>query len=193
MVSRRQHRTQTLLALNAAAVAAIEAHGPDVPLEDIAERAGVARRTIYRWAPGRDDLLFVHPRLWLDVFDTAATAAADEPFARRIRVACQAVCESIDADPEPVRRSMQLVLEHPQLLRGYAAVNNEWIERIAAEVQRDTDTDTAGRLRARAIGAAIMGVIDAALQEWALEGAAGPIDHLVADGLGYLDPLLTDI
>lgn len=191
-MTRAQHRRRTLLALNQAAVAAIEEHGPDVPLEEIADRAGVARRTIYRWAQGREELVFVHARLWLDVFDAAARAGSDEPVAQRIRLAAAAVCETIDANPEPVARSMRLVLDHPQLLRGYSSVNQEWIERIATEVRTGT-VGSVSRFRSRAIAAAIMGMIDAALYEWVSEDTHEPIGTLIADGLDHLNPLLADL
>ncbi len=168
----------------------MESAGPNVGLEEIADRAGVARRTIYRWVDSKDDLLFIHPRLWLDVFDAAVAELDDVPLNERIRIGSTAVCAAIDADPEPVARSMHIVLEHPQLMRGYTALNHEWIERMATEVRRAADNPD--RFHARVIGAAIMGVIDAALFEWIAHEQRSPIADFVLTGLDHLGPLLTD-
>ena len=128
MVSRAEHRERTLLALSAAATEEFERHGPDATIEDIAERAGVARRTVYRWVDTRDDLLFIHPRLWIERFDAAVSPIADAPLHRRIIEGCRAVSESIDDDPEPVRRAMLVALSHPEFMRGYGTVNQEFFE-----------------------------------------------------------------
>lgn len=87
---------------------------------------------------------------------------------------------------------MRVVLAHPQLLRGYTAVNQAWIERIAAEVHDGSDVEVS-RFRSRAIGAAIMGMIDAALFEWVAEGSQQSIGALVAEGLDHLQPLLSEL
>ncbi len=189
MATRAEHRRATLLALNAAALDAIEADGLEVPLADIAERAGVARRTVYRWVDTRDDLLFVHPHLWLDTFARALRDNRDQPLATRIDRACAAVCADIAADPEPVVRSVRLAMAHPELLRGYASINNTWIERLSNEIARD---DGATTFRSRALAAAVMGMIDAALFTWVERWSSGSIADVVAEGLGYLAPLLAE-
>lgn len=168
----------------------MEQSGPNVGLGEIADKAGVARRTVYRWVSSKDDLLFIHPRLWLDIFDYAVEGLDDAPLKERIRVGSVAVCAAIDADPEPVARSMNIVLAHPQLMRGYTTLNQEWIERFAAEVRKGhTDPD---RFHTRVIGAAIMGVIDASLFEWILESGKVPISDFVLTGLDHLAPLLNE-
>ena len=191
MVSRAEHRERTLLALSAATTDTIERLGPDATIDEIAERAGVARRTVYRWVDTRDDLLFIHPRLWIERFDTAVAPLQDEALRVRIVEGCRAVSDSIDGDPEPVRRAMAVALRHPELMRGYATVNQEWIDRMAAEVAVGRDGNArAERFRARALGAAIMGVIDAALAEWMASDTPPPLLTLVEEGLDHLAPIL---
>ena len=188
MVTRAEHRRATLLALSDAATALFEEKGDAATIDDIAERAGVARRTIYRWVDQRDDLVFIHPRLWIDEFD-AAVAGLDLPPADRIRVGSKAVCAGIDRDPVPVRRAMQVALDIPQLMRGYAAVSQMWIERMAAEVLDDPGNSDRV-FRSRVVGAAIMGVIDAALNQWIAEPDSTTLEPLVMAGLDYLEPIL---
>lgn len=165
----------------------MEQHGPDAPLELIAERAGVTRRTVYRWVDTRDDLVFVHPVLWLDTFGEAVDAVPDLGLDGRIRTGARAVCTRIDADPDPVLRAMRLAMAHPQLFRGYAGVTQRWIDRMAEEVMRSGDHD---RFRSRVLGSAIMGVIDAALFEWSGAQPTPQLWPLVDAGLDLLGPIL---
>ncbi len=169
----------------------MERDGPDVALADIAELAGVSKRTVYRWVDSKDDLMFIHPKLWLDIFDQAVPAAHGASLQERIQAGSAAVCAAVDGDPEPVLRSMHLVMAHPQLLRGYSAVSQEWIERMASEVGRGTE-DPAERFRARVVGAALMGVIDVALFEWAARQPRPLLGELVTAGLDQLAPLLVE-
>lgn len=189
MVSRIEHRRRTLLALSAATTAALEAIGPDATIDEIAARAGVSRRTVYRWVDTRDDLIFIHPRLWIEIFDDAVDEVADEPLRTRVLHGARRVSEHIDADPAPVRRAMVVALMHPSLMRGYATVNQEWIERMATEVLGSA-TDDESRFRARVLGSAIMGVIDAALNAWLEQSPPPALISLVEPGLDYLSPIL---
>ena len=124
----------------------------------------------------------------IDVFDEAV-AGLVLPSADRIRLGSQAVCAAIDSDPIPVQRAMQVALDNPQLMRGYAAVSQMWIERMAAEVL-DDPSDSDRVFRSRVVGAAIMGVIDAALNQWIADPGSTELEPLVMAGLDYLDPIL---
>lgn len=191
MVSRAEHRRQTLLALSNATTHELTSRGLDATIDDIAKRAGVARRTVYRWVDARDDLVFIHPRLWIEVFDEAVAEIPDAPLHERILGGSRAVSDYIEADPEPVRAAMSIALQHPSLMRGYAAVNQEWIDRMSAEVLGSA-SDPDARFRARVLGAAIMGVIDAALTSWLEHGSTQPLLGFVESGLELLTPILGD-
>lgn len=191
MVTRAEHRRQTLLALSSATTHELTSRGLDATIDDIAKRAGVARRTVYRWVDSRDDLVFIHPRLWIDVFDEAVAEIPDASLRDRILGGSRAVSEYIDADPLPVFEAMTVALQHPTLMRGYAAVNQEWIDRMSAEVLESASNADA-RFRARVLGAAIMGVIDAALNSWLEHGGTQPLVGFVESGLELLAPILND-
>ncbi len=158
-------------------------------IEQVAERAGVARRTVYRWVETRDDLVFIRPRLWLELFDEAVAEVPDKAIRERVLHGAHRVSRAIDADPEPVARAMAVALAHPELMRGYAAMNQAWVDRMALEILGD-GTSRTERFRARVLGAAIMGAIDAALTEWAGADPAPSIVDLVDEGLEHLTPIL---
>ena len=190
MVSRAEHRRATLLQISAATTAAYEELGPSATFDDIAARAGLSRRTLFRYVETKEELLFIHPMLWLDIFDAAVAEMQDEPLRERTMYAARCISEHIDADPEPVRRAMAAALTDPAALaRGNAAANRRWIERIAAEV-RGNATDSEMVFRATVLGGAIMGVIDAALGEWFVSSGDTPLVDLVERGLDYLAPII---
>ena len=88
---------------------------------------------------------------------------------------------------------MQLALANPELMRGYGDVNQAWIDRLADEVDPAPHTRS-DRMRARTIGAAVMGAIDAALAEWAADGGGECgegelLGDLVGAALDHLGPL----
>ena len=74
----RRNRDQII----AAAKAAFAEHGPDVPMEEIARRAGVGVGTLYRRFPDRETLIrAVAQENFGTVLDDARAAAAEEPTA----------------------------------------------------------------------------------------------------------------
>lgn len=194
MATRAEHRRTTMLKLSQATTKAYEELGPATTIDDIAARAGVSRRTVFRYVDSKEDLVYIQPTLWLEVFDEALelwrAEHGEATVRRRILYAAHHISEHIEADPEPVRRAMAVALQLPDFARGYAMVTQRWIARIASEVAGDaTDEETV--FRSRVLGAAIMGVIDAALNEWVVDNNVKLVD-VIDRGLDYLAPILPD-
>ncbi|MEM9652028.1 MAG: helix-turn-helix domain-containing protein [Actinomycetota bacterium] len=195
MVTRAEHRRDTLLRLGTAAIDLFEQQGPQVTMAEIADRAGVSRRTVFRYVDGKEELAFVHPLLWFDVFDAALAEERERPLGERLQVASRAIAAHIDADPDPPRRAFLVAGAEPVLLKGFSAVYRKWVERIAAEVLADVphaEQTEADRFRARIIGSAVMGVVDAVSREWVVSPAA-TFAELYDSGLTYIAPLLADL
>lgn len=189
MVSRAEHRRTTLLAISAATTAAYEELGPAATFDDIAERAGLSRRTLFRYVDSKEDLLFIHPTMWLDIFDEAVAEGADLPLRDRVSLAARRISEHIDADPIPVRRAMAAAVTDPSAMaRGNAATNQRWIQRITQEIRGDA-TEPDAVFKASVLGSAIMGVIDAALGQWFASDQSTALADLVDQGLDYLGPI----
>ncbi len=183
-----------MLSLSAATTQAFEEIGPTATIDDIAQRAGVSRRTVFRYVDSKEDLVYIQPTLWLEEFDEALRvwrAEHDDDSVRgRVLYAAHHISVHIDADPEPVRRAMMVALQLPDFARGYAVVSQRWIERLAAEFQTDA-VDEESAFRARVLGAAVMGVIDAALNEWVVDETVKLVD-VIDRGLDYLAPILPE-
>jgi AcrR family transcriptional regulator len=192
MASRAEHRQATLTRLSDAAIELFETSGPTVTIEAIAERAGVSRRTVFRYVDSKEELAFIHPVLWFDVFDAALEAAPASPIADRLRNASRAIAHHIDADPEPPRRAFTVVAAHPALAQGFMAVYQAWIERIAIEVisANPNGTELEDRFQSRIIGSAVMGMVDAVTRQWILSPPDIKFVDLYDQGFKLLAPLL---
>lgn len=161
-------------------------------IEAIAQEAGLARRTVFRYVSSKDELAFVHHLLWLDVFEAALLADTSDTLAERLRLSSRAIALHIDEDPEPVRQSMQVVAAHPELAQGASRVMQVWIDRVAAEVVQTGSSfgDGQDELRARVIGAATMGMVDAVLRQWSALPVETPFVPLYDIAFAVLQPLL---
>lgn len=180
----------TLLRLSDAAIELFESVGPTATIEAIADRAGVSRRTVFRYIDQKEELAFIHPVLWFDVFDEAIVEFAAEPLDERLRLSSRAIALHIDSDPDRPRRALMLAGQHLELSRGFNGVYQRWIERVAVEVMNGTDGDSATRFRARIIGAAVMGMVDAVMREWVASPASASFTSLHDEGFATLKPLL---
>jgi AcrR family transcriptional regulator len=72
-------------------------HGTDVPLEDIAQHAGVGRATVYRHFPRRDDLLLALLHRLVDEFEALAATvpAGPDGFMKLFRAAVRIQVENL--------------------------------------------------------------------------------------------------
>lgn len=196
MVSRVDHRRNTLLKLSEAAVEAFSDDGPQVTIAEIARRAGLSRRTVFRYVDSKEELAFIHPLLWFDVFDDALDELGREALiadlAGSLRTASRAIAIYIDADPGPPRRAFELVAVTPDLARGFTAVYQRWINRIAVEVLNSSDDVTSphAQFRARIIGSAVMGMVDAVVRQWVFSSPETKFVDLYDEGFDLLEPLL---
>ncbi|MEM8707698.1 MAG: TetR/AcrR family transcriptional regulator [Actinomycetota bacterium] len=186
MPTRAEHRRTTLLRLHDAALSSFEADGPGVTIDTIAERAGVSRRTVFRYVDRKEELAFVHPMLWFDVFERGLADAPASPLGERLRFASRAIALHIDADPEPPRRAFLVTLAHPELAVGFHSVFQSWVDRVAAEVEVATDDP----FRARIVGAAIMGMVDAVTRAWVAGGPSASFTDLYDEAFAMVAPVI---
>ena len=189
VVSRAEHRRATLLRLSAATTEAYEELGSSTTIDDIAERAGVSRRTVFRYVDSKEDLAYIHPVLWLDVFDAAVAEVPELPVRDRLLYAAEKISLHVGDDPEPVKRAMAVAMTDP-LLRGQAGTNQRWITRLAEEIMLDAgEADLDAGFRAQVLASATMGVIDASLGQWFFSPPEVTLVEIVTKGLDYLIPI----
>jgi len=170
-------------------------HGsPDVFVGRRQRSAGGSQRTVFRYVDSKEELAFIHPILWFDVFEAALQTAPAKPLLERLHIASRAIATYIDADPEPLRRALTVVAAHPQLARGFMAVYQTWIERIATEVlhANPDHNDPGDHFRSRIIGSAVMGMVDSVTRQWILSLPHVTFVDLYEQGFARLAPLLEE-
>ena len=192
MPSRAEHRRTTLRSLSDAAIEAFERDGAAATVDEIAAAAGVSRRTVFRWVDSKEQLAFIHPILWFEVFDQALDALdsndVDRSTAERLRLGSRAIAEHIDAEPEPVRQAFQTASAHPELAAGFGVVYQRWVDRVAHEVL-PVEPKPQDHFRARIIGSATMGMVDAVIRVWVFDSDAS-FTALYDDAFELVAPLL---
>ncbi len=150
-----------------------EKHGyANVTMEDIAQSAGVSRRTAFRYFASKNELVMQFPREWMVVFESFVGDNKELPIRERLRLASHAVIRHIEKDPEPVKLAFRLAFSHPSLAAKYAAENQVWIERVRIEIEDRAEPDLPSMLRARIMAAAYMGMINCVCEIWAETGEA---------------------
>lgn len=188
MVTRTQHRHDTLRALSDAACELFEQRGTAATLQEIADRAGVARRTVFRYVDHKEDLAFLHPRIWLDVLTAALAEVPDRSVRDRLLHAARRISEHIDRDPEPVRHAMETARAIPALAKGNAVVQQLWIDRLTDEIMAGQESPDG--FRAHILAGAVMGVINAAIVDWSRGPETTKLVDLVERGLDFIAPIL---
>lgn len=102
------HRDSRRIALVEAAAGAVEAHGPDVHLDEIAAAAGVTKPVLYRYFSGKDDLLAAAAHWGAEQIVRAITSAL--AGARDERTAVEAAVAAYLAEVEAHRNLFLLVI-----------------------------------------------------------------------------------
>ncbi len=189
MATRAEHRRDTLLALGDAAIDLFESTGPSATIDAIARRAGVSRRTIFRYVNAKEELAFVHPLLWFDVFDAALAEFSERETIDRLQAASRAIADHIDSDPEPPRRAFIVAASNPELLSGYNATYQRWVDRVAVELL-PADATADDRFRSRIGGSLVMGMVDAVTREWLIAPPGLTFADLYDKGWEMIEPSL---
>jgi len=191
MASRAAHRRLTLLGLGEAAISLFESDGPSVTIEAIAESAGMSRRTITRYVNAKEELAFVHPLLWWDVFSAALTDNDELAPIARLQAGSVAIASHIDDDPEPPRRAFRVAATHPELLSGFNGVFRLWVDQLTSVIEPmlDDRTPDAQRIESRVLASAIMGMVDAITREWVFD-ADTTYTTLSTRGFALIHPIL---
>ncbi|MBI3686906.1 MAG: TetR/AcrR family transcriptional regulator [Actinobacteria bacterium] len=148
----------------AAALALFEQHGfGQVTMEDIAQAAGVSRRTVYRRFRTKDRIVLEVPKRWLAVWDAAVAAL---PAASPIAVAeasCLAVARYIDAHRSEVLTAYA-ALGESSTLTSTGATSGGWIDRVVGLLRREPAMPSESM--AYVIAGAYLGAIDAMMTQW---------------------------
>jgi len=183
----RRHLETKQLLVETAFELFVERGFTNVPMEEVAQAAGVSRSTLYRRFPTKEDLVLEVPQRWMVVFDDAIEALAlDTSIADAIGQPVLAVAAHIDQDKEIVMTAYQILGQSPTLQQS-GLVKTTWLGRIAAVFEQFSTADTETSL---VLAGAYLGAIDAMMLHWATTGATPPVTEKTNRLLARLGPIL---
>jgi AcrR family transcriptional regulator len=167
LVNRRTAQTRSEIV--DAALQLFQAQGFDnTSMEQVADAAGVSRRTIYRYFFTKDDLVFESPRLWLRVLnETLETREPQESTRDLFRRALLEVARFIEADREVVLAGFSILAGSPSLMARHGRSDAEWTARYLELLGPDVANEPNGPLIATTAAMAIVAAQNALIAVWA--------------------------
>ena len=141
-----------------------------VTIDEIAEAAGVSRRTYFRYFATKEAVVFPRASDRRERFRTMLARYRDrhDPFAA-VRRACLEMAEEFGRHRDELLLQHRVVETSPTLMSHESALDLEWEAAIGEALIRGTSR--AARRSASILAGAVMGAIRATLREWFLGGA----------------------
>ncbi len=192
LIERRHEQTRGVIADAALALFA-ERGFAETTMEEVAEAAGVSRRTAYRHFPSKDDLVFEHPQRWLVHFnDHVGDARPGETQRARCRRALLGVAEHIQAHAHQILPAYAVLLATPSL-RGYnGRSEDEWYERYVALFTPSGRVGPERALQIAIVAGALVGTTKTLVPIWAAGQPDTDMVALTTAALDQLDPIWPD-
>jgi AcrR family transcriptional regulator len=154
-------------------------------IEEIAEHAGVSRRTFFRYFSSKEAIVVFAMDAYGDLIAQAIheCAPAGRPI-EIVRAAVMRVAEFVVAQPT-ARRAMQITDEHPEVKAAQLSRLHRIESRVAAAFRRALGLRDPHHPRAMALAAMTLMLVDVTLRTWYRDGDV-PLDRIV-------DPLIKAI
>lgn len=157
-----------------------------VTIEQIAQAAGVSRRTVYRRFPTKEHVVLALHRGWLDAWDAAVAGwPRDADSLAVAEAAALAVARHIDADAALVATVYEVLDRAPELESATLA-NRAWAARIVEILTDPRRGAVADGTVARVVAGAYLGAIDSMMAHWS---SAGAQTRVADETLAVLDRL----
>jgi len=161
---RARHREDTRSRLIASAQTLFMKRGFDrTSMEEIAERAGVSRRTCFRYFPSKEELAFPHRERRLLHFNALIdqSRALGESAYDAVKHAILVMAGEYMNERAEVVSLERLVSAHPILRARERENDRHWEGAIVAALEADSPPELA-----RILGGAMMGAVRSALEIW---------------------------
>lgn len=192
LIERRHEQTRAAIA--EAAVALFTDRGfAETTMEEVAEAAGVSRRTAYRHFPSKDDLVFELPRRWLEHFNTHV---ADPRPGETLRELCRrgliSVGRLIQAHAAAIVAAYSVMLATPSLRGRNGRTEDEWFERYVQLLTPAEPLDAKRSLQIATVAGALVGTTKVLVAVWAASQPDADMAAMTGAVLDQLDPIWPD-
>lgn len=156
-------------------------------VDQIAERAGVSRRTFFRYFPSKEAIAFPRAEERRDAF----RMLLEERFAEQdalpaVRAACLEVGKMMVSTADEELRRQKVVDASPTLLAADLEIYRAWEQVIAEAVTRsggDAERARVGQLFA----AATIGIVRSVLRAWFDAGCEGDVIKMAEEAFALLE------
>lgn len=160
----------------------------ETSMEDIADAAGVSRRTVYRHFPTKADLVFEHPRRWLEHFELVLGSVREGETARqRCERGIVEVAEMIANDPEPVLEAFAVRNANPILGATHASSDQRWAELVFTNLL--AEHGEAHMFACMICAGALVGATNALILSWSLVYPDADFPTMTQAALSQVDGL----
>ena len=192
LIARRHEQTRAAIA--DAAVALFTERGfAETTMDDVADAAGVSRRTAYRHFPSKDDLVFEHPRRWLVHFNLqVADPRPGETQRERCRRGLLAVAQLIQAHAHAIVAAYVIMLASPSLRGRNGRTEDEWFERYIELLTPPGPLEPSRALQVATVAGALVGTTKMLVAVWAAGQPDTDMEAMTRAVLDQLDPIWPD-
>lgn len=189
LIERRHERTRAAIADAAVALFAQQGFA-ETTMDQVAEAAGVSRRTAYRHFPSKDDLVYEQPHRWLVHFDEVlAEEVADESPRDRCRRGLLAVARLIEANADSIIPAFNVMRSTPSL-RGYnGRTEDDWFARYTEILSSGGDIDPQTMVEVATVAGSLVGTTKGLVGVWAATYPALDMEQIARAALEQLDPI----
>ncbi|MFJ9320327.1 TetR family transcriptional regulator [Streptomyces globisporus] len=153
-------------------------------VDDIVARAGVGRRSFFRYFPSKEDAVFPdHERCLAEMTEFLAAADGSDPVGA-VSDAARIVLRMYAANPEFSVQRYRLTREVPGLRTYELSVVRRYEQTLAGHLRSRFGEDGDGALRAEVIAASVVAAHNNGLRLWLRSGGEGDpevaVDHALA-------------
>jgi len=157
-------------------------------VEQIAEAAGVGRRTFFRYFPRKDDTVFPNQEERLGLFrQRLAAHRASLPPYPAVTSACLEVARVFSGARDELVAQFAIVRGSPALIARQAEFDARWEQAVFEALLPAGAPHPAERRHARVFAGALMGLVRVLLDAWMVPGAEGDLVAQGAEALGWLE------
>lgn len=176
---RERNKVRTRRQLAEAALNLFLAQGFDeTTVDEVAERAGVSRRTFFRYFDSKEAAFFANQEERLDAFRVLLEErTAAESALLSVRRACLSMA-GVYLQERELTLAQHRVVRASRQLKAYDQQLDEKWEEALFDALLDDKNDADARLRARVQAGAILGSVRAVLRAWFTDNGRGDLTQM---------------